>query len=171
MPLTGLALNFEVRAKPFTMKRSSTAIWQGTGKDGSGEVSLQSKLLENAPYSYGTRFLSHPGTNPEELIAAAHASCFSMKLAFMFNEAGFKIDTIHVTSTVSLEDGLITESHLEVDAKIPQIASTLFDQITEKAKKDCAVSKALNVNITMNARLLNEAQGKKDPFIFSQILI
>jgi osmotically inducible protein OsmC len=143
------------------MKRSTTVVWQGPGKEGSGQITSQSKVLDKANYAYNTRFEDEKGTNPEELIAAAHASCFTMKLAFMLNEAGFSVDSIETTSTVTLEGSTLTESHLDVKAKVPVISSDKFEHIAEKTKNECPVSKALNMNITMEARLVNEDVHKE----------
>ncbi|HEY1040119.1 MAG TPA: OsmC family protein [Bacteroidia bacterium] len=140
------------------MERSAKVIWKGAGKDGTGTVTTQSKALENNPYAYNTRFENEKGTNPEELIAAAHASCFSMKLAFVLNEAGFAAEFIDVTAIVTLDvkAGAITESRLEVKAKIDKITPDKFDELAEKTKTDCPVSKALNMKISMQAQLVNE---------------
>lgn len=145
------------------MKRSSTAIWHGSGKEGSGQITMQSRALEKAPYAYNTRFENHKGTNPEELIAAAHAGCFTMKLSFLFNEAGFIVDSIETTSTVTLEGSDLTESHLEVTVKADGISDEKFKKITEEAKETCPVSKALNLKINMNAKL-NKDYVHKEPF-------
>lgn len=138
------------------MKRSSTVIWQGPGKTGNGQITSQSKVLDQAVYAYNTRFEDEKGTNPEELIAAAHASCFSMKLSFLLNDAGFTAGSIETTSTVTLEGSTITGSHLDVKAKVPVINDAQFEQLAEKSRNECPVSKALNMNITMDARLVNE---------------
>jgi len=136
------------------MKRSSTAIWHGPGKEGSGTVTAQSKVLDKAFYAYGSRFEEEKGTNPEELIAAAHASCYSMKLSFVLGEAGYTPDVIEVTSTVTLEKTDITESHLEVRARVPGMHSERFAECAEKTRVECPVSKALNMKITMKASLI-----------------
>ncbi|MBL7931703.1 MAG: OsmC family peroxiredoxin [Bacteroidia bacterium] len=153
------------------MKRSSTVVWQGSGKDGSGQVSMQSGLLKDARFAYATRFSNDEGTNPEELIAAAHASCFSMKLSFMIQEAGFNTEELRTKCTIVFENGSITESQLEVEAKIPQIAGDRFKQIVEQARTDCPVSRALNVNVTLKANLLTSQEQKGQSILFSHILI
>lgn len=135
------------------MKRSSTVLWRGSGKEGSGSITSQSKVLNNSFYAYNTRFAQEKGTNPEELIAAAHASCFSMKLSFVLGETGYTPESIETTSTVTLEESTITGSHLAVKAKVPDISKEQFDTCAEKAKKECPVSKALNMKITMEASL------------------
>ena len=137
------------------MKRTATVTWQGAGKEGQGKVSTQSKALDNANFAYDTRFEDAKGTNPEELIAAAHASCFTMKLSFVLQEAGFTARDIKTSSTVSLENGKITTSHIIVHAKVDGINSDQFDELAEKTKAECPVSKALNLHITMDANLVN----------------
>ena len=133
------------------MKRSATAVWNGTGKDGNGIVSTQSSVLSKAQYSYKSRFENGTGTNPEELVAAAHAGCFSMKLAFVLNEAGFTADEIN---TDTLESTGITSSHLVLKAKVPGIDKAKFDAAAADAKANCPISKLLNTNITLDATLL-----------------
>ncbi|HEX5023740.1 MAG TPA: OsmC family protein [Agriterribacter sp.] len=136
------------------MKRSGTAVWNGAGKDGKGVVSTQSGVLDKNQYSYKSRFEDGIGTNPEELIAAAHAGCFSMKLAFVLNEAGFTADEIQTECFITLENGSITASHLVLSAKIPGIDKAKFDEAAADAKANCPVSKLLDTNITMKATLL-----------------
>lgn len=135
------------------MKRTATAVWNGSGKEGSGNMSTQSGVLENSQYSYKTRFEDGIGTNPEELIAAAHAGCFSMKLSFVLGAAGFTPDKIETTSAVTLEAGVIKSSHLTVEASVPGISADQFKACAEDAKMNCPVSKALNMEITMEAKL------------------
>lgn len=135
------------------MKRTATAVWNGTGKEGTGNLSTQSTVLSKTQYSYLSRFEQGVGTNPEELIAAAHAGCFSMKLAFVLNADGLTADTIETTSTVTLDAGVITASHLVVKASVPGIAEEQFQKCAEEAKVNCPVSKALNMAITMDATL------------------
>jgi osmotically inducible protein OsmC len=135
------------------MKRTATAVWMGSGKEGSGNMSTQSGVLENSQYSYKTRFEDGIGTNPEELIAAAHAGCFSMKLSFVLGAAGFTPDKIETTSAVTLEAGVIKSSHLTVEACVPGISADQFKACAEEAKMNCPVSKALNMEITMEAKL------------------
>lgn len=136
------------------MKRTASAEWKGTGKEGKGTLATQSGVLKNNPYSYSTRFENEPGTNPEELIGAAHAGCFSMKLSFVVSGAGFTPDTINTTATVTLENGAITTVHLDVKAKIPGANEEQFKGWAEDAKANCPVSKLLNANITMDAKLV-----------------
>jgi len=135
------------------MKRKSTAVWKGSGKDGSGHLSTQSSILNKTQYSFNSRFAEGIGTNPEELVAAAHAGCFSMKLSFILGEAGFTPDEITTDCTVTLEDGTVTESQLVMKAKVPGITKEKFDTCAEEAKKTCPISKLLNANILLKATL------------------
>ncbi len=139
------------------MKRTASAVWQGGLKDGKGRLSTHSGVLSNTPYSFGTRFEDGVGTNPEELIAAAHAGCFSMALAMMLGEAGFQPEHIDTTATVSLErvgtGFAITAVHLNVDVRAPGADQTTFAEVAERAKAGCPVSKVLNAAITMRANL------------------
>lgn len=134
-------------------KRFATAKWLGTGKEGTGTVSSQSGAFTDAQYSYKSRFEEGTGTNPEELIAAAHAGCFSMKLSFVLGEAGFTPDNIETKCTISLDNGVITESHLEVKATVPGLENAKFVELANAAKDGCPVSKALSMDITMEAAL------------------
>src|SRR3954470_13426742 len=108
------------------MKRNAKAVWNGTGKDGNGTLSTQSTTLNQVQYSYKSRFEQGVGTNPEELVAAAHAGCFSMKLSFVLNEAGFTADQIDTSCDITLENGAITLAHLTVKAKVPNISKEKF---------------------------------------------
>ena len=135
------------------MKRTATANWKGSGKEGKGLLSTQSGLISNNQYSSSSRFEEGIGTNPEELIAAAHAGCFSMKMAYILNAAGFNPDNIDTKCTVTIESGAITGSHLEVKATIPDIDETRFQEIANEAKQTCPVSKALSTAVTMEASL------------------
>lgn len=135
------------------MKRNAIAVWNGTGKEGNGTMTTQSKTLDNAQYSYLSRFESGTGTNPEELVAAAHAGCFSMKLAFVLNAAGFTPDKIETSCDITLADGAITESHLNVKATVPGISKEQFDTAVEDAKANCPISKLYKTNITHEAVL------------------
>lgn len=135
------------------MKRNSTAVWNGSGKEGKGTINTQSTVLSNSQYSYKSRFEEGVGTNPEELIAAAHAGCFSMKLSFVLGGAGFAPEKIETTCTITLGDGVITNSHLTVKATVPGIDEAKFKECAENAKANCPVSKALNMEITMEASL------------------
>ncbi len=137
------------------MKRNATAVWNGTGKEGTGNLTTQSTVLNKSQYSYNTRFADGIGTNPEELVAAAHAGCFSMKLSFVLNAAGFTADEINTECTITLDPaaGSITESHLAVNAKIPGINQEQFEAAVADAKANCPISKLLNTNITHEAVL------------------
>ena len=137
------------------MKRNATAVWNGTGKEGTGSLTTQSTVLNQSQYSFNTRFADGIGTNPEELVAAAHAGCFSMKLSFVLNAAGFTPDEINTQCIITLDPaaGAITESHLIVNAKIPGISQEQFDAAVLDAKTNCPISKLLNTNITHEAVL------------------
>jgi len=135
------------------MKRSSTAVWQGTGKEGKGHLSSQSGILDKTQYSFGSRFENGIGTNPEELVAAAHAGCFTMKLSFVLNAAGFTADNIETRCDITLADGSITESHLNVKATVPGITEEQFTAAVADAKANCPISKLFNTNITHEASL------------------
>ena len=138
------------------MKRNANAVWNGTGKEGTGNLTTQSTVLNNSQYSFNTRFAEGIGTNPEELIAAAHAGCFSMALSFGLNKAGFTADEINTKCDITLDpaQGAITESHLTISAKIPGIDQAQFDAAVAEAKAGCPISKLLNTNITHEAVLI-----------------
>ena len=139
------------------MKRKASAIWKGGIRDGKGSISTDSGVLSDTPYSFGTRFENEKGTNPEELIGAAHAGCFSMALSLMLGEAGFTPENISTVASVTLkkiEGGFgITAVHLDVSARVPGIDQQAFQAAAEKAKTGCPVSQVLNAAITMEARL------------------
>lgn len=140
------------------MSKKASAIWKGGIKDGGGSISTETGALKEAAYGFSSRFENGKGTNPEELIAAAHAGCFSMALSLMLGEAGFtpeKIETHAAVTLVSNASGFqITTSELTVTAKIPGIDNTKFQEIANKAKGGCPVSKVLNTTISMNAKLV-----------------
>jgi osmotically inducible protein OsmC len=136
------------------MKRSASANWQGTGKEGKGTVSTQTGVLSNTPYSFTSRFEDGAGTNPEELIAAAHAGCFTMKLSFVITAAGLTPGNIDTSCTITFENGAITESHLVVKASVPGLDGGKFAEMAADAKANCPISKLLNTNITMDAELV-----------------
>lgn len=138
------------------MKRNATAVWNGTGKEGTGNLTTQSTVLNKTQYSFNSRFAEGVGSNPEELVAAAHAGCFSMKLSFVLGAAGFTADEIQTKCEITLDPaaGAITESHLIVSAKIPGISKEQFDAAVADAKANCPISKLLNTNITYEAVLL-----------------
>ena len=136
------------------MKRSATANWKGSGKEGKGTVTADSGVLSGTPISFKTRFEEVQGTSPEELVAAAHSGCFSMKLSFVLGAAGFTPDNIDTKCTITLDPAAgITESHLEVRAKVPGIDAAKFAECAAEAKANCPISKLLNTNITMDASL------------------
>lgn len=138
--------------------RKGSAVWQGGLKDGKGTVSTGSGVLKEQPYSFAKRFESEPGTNPEELIAAAHAGCFSMALSNILGEANLKADELATTADVTLEklaDGFaITTIHLTLRAKVPGADQAKLDELANKAKVGCPVSKLFNANITLDAKLV-----------------
>lgn len=136
------------------MKRNATANWKGTGKEGKGIVSTANGHLKNAPYSFSSRFAEAEGTNPEELVAAAHSSCFAMKLSFVLNEAGFTAEDLTVTCTITFESGAIPNSHLNVKGKVPGITKEKFDACAENAKANCPISQLLKTNFTMETELV-----------------
>jgi osmotically inducible protein OsmC len=136
------------------MKRTATAVWNGSGKDGSGNLTTQSTTLNKTQYSYKSRFEQGVGTNPEELVAAAHAGCFAMKLSFVLGAAGFTPESLEATATVSLDDGSITSSNIVLKAKVPGIDEAKFKECADDAKANCPISKLLNTNISLEASLV-----------------
>jgi osmotically inducible protein OsmC len=136
------------------MIRNATAVWNGSGKEGAGHLTTQSTTLNKTQYSFNSRFAEGVGTNPEELVAAAHAGCFSMKLSFVLGAAGFTPDEINTKCEITLDPAAgITESHLIVSAKIPGISKEQFETAVVEAKANCPISKLLNTNITHEAVL------------------
>ena len=139
------------------MQRKASAVWKGGLKDGKGAVSADSGVLSSTPYSFVTRFENTPGTNPEELIAAAHAACFSMALSAQLGAANLTPSSINTTATLSLEKlesgWAITTIHLDVVGRVPNADDAAFQKAAENAKAGCPVSKVLNAKITMNAKL------------------
>jgi len=140
------------------MKRSASAVWNGSLKTGTGSLSAPGGALQSTPYSFNSRFASGPGTNPEELIAAAHAGCFAMALSGVLGEAGFTPDKLEVTAEVSLDNvppagWTVTASHLSLTAKIPGIDDAKFQEIAAKAKAGCPISRLLNATISLTAKL------------------
>jgi lipoyl-dependent peroxiredoxin len=139
------------------MKRKAQAVWNGTGKDGIGKLSSDSGVLADTQYSWKTRFADGKGTNPEELIAAAHAGCFSMALAFALNKNGYEAKEIKTGATVNFEqqgEGFaITAVHLDLTASIPGIDAATFKKIADEAKTGCPISKVLKAEITLDAKL------------------
>jgi lipoyl-dependent peroxiredoxin len=140
------------------MQRTASAHWSGGLKDGKGTVSTQSGVLNQTQYSFSTRFENGAGTNPEELIAAAHAGCFSMALSAQLGNAGMTADSIDTKATLTLDKTdagfTITAVHLDVKVRIPGADQAKFDEASQNAKKGCPVSRVLNANITMDAKLV-----------------
>ncbi|MDX1955338.1 MAG: OsmC family peroxiredoxin [Chitinophagaceae bacterium] len=136
------------------MKSYASANWQGSGKEGSGTLTSKSKVLENTSYDFRSRFEDGTFTNPEELVAAAHAGCFSMKLSFVLGAAGFTPASINTKCTITLESGSITNSHLEVKASVPGIDAAKFAECAAEAKANCPISLLLKTEITMEAGLV-----------------
>ena len=136
------------------MKRNATAVWNGTIKEGKGHLTTDSTVLNQTQYSFNSRFADGVGTNPEELMAAAHAGCFTMKLSLDLTEAGFNPTSLETKGTVSLDNGVITSSNLVLKADIPGITESQFQEIAAGAKENCPVSKAYNVAITLEASLV-----------------
>jgi osmotically inducible protein OsmC len=136
------------------MKRFATANWKGNGKEGKGLISTQSTELTDTQYSFNTRFADGKGTNPEELIAAAHAGCFTMKLTFALGEAGFTPDNIDTRCDITFENGAVTKSHLTVKATVPGVNDSQFQDIVADAEKNCPISKLLNCEISSEAALM-----------------
>ena len=138
------------------MKRKVIAIWKGDGADGNGVLSAQSGAFNNMPYSFKTRFENENGklgTNPEELIAAAHAGCFNMKLSFVLNEANFHPEELNTEAVLKFEDGKILLIELNLQAKVSGIDKEKFDKLAEEAKNNCPISGVLNCEISLNSSL------------------
>lgn len=137
------------------MKRHATAVWNGSGKEGNGALTTQSGVLTNTQYSFNSRFAEGTGTNPEELVAAAHAGCFSMKLSFVLGAAGFTPESLETTAHINLDtaQGKITQSHLVLKAKVPGISKEKFDECVADAKANCPISLLLNAEITIESEL------------------
>ena len=136
--------------------RKASALWEGSGKDGHGKLTTGSKVLENTQYSFHTRFENgEKGTNPEELIGAAHAGCFAMQLSFLLNESDFTATSLDVNAVVTFEDGSITQVTLNLEGKVPGIEAARFNEIATKAKEICPISKLLNTDIVLNASLIS----------------
>ena len=135
------------------MKRHATAVWNGSGKEGSGHVSTQTNALSQLPYSFSSRFEDGEGTNPEELVAAAHAGCFSMKLSFVLGAAGVTPTSLETTCHITLADGAITSSELVLKAVVDGIDQAAFDAAVTEAKDNCPISKLYNTTITVESTL------------------
>ena len=139
------------------MIRKAKAVWRGTGRDGSGNLTTDSGVLSSTPYSFKTRFENEKGTNPEELIAAAHAGCFTMALAFQLQAGGFKPTELNTEAAVTLEQEgqgyRISRSHLTLRATVPNLDQATFQKLAGEAEKNCPVSKVLNAEISLDATL------------------
>ena len=139
------------------MKRKVVAIWKGNGADGNGTLTAQSGAFNNMPYSFKTRFENDNGelgTNPEELIAAAHAGCFNMKLSFVLNEANFNPEELNTEAILTFLDGKIVSIELNLQAKVPGISKEKFNELAEDAKDNCPISGVLNCEIILNPLLV-----------------
>lgn len=135
------------------MKRHATAVWTGTGKDGKGHLTTQTTVLDKVQYSASSRFENGKGTNPEELIAAAHAGCFSMKLGFNLQEAGYNPSELHAQCHITLDNGSITQSHITLKATIDGIEQDEFDRLVKDAEDNCPVSRLLDTEIVVDSTL------------------
>ncbi|MBU3822217.1 OsmC family peroxiredoxin [Flavobacteriaceae bacterium XHP0103] len=135
--------------------RKAQAQWKGGGKDGKGTLTSNSGVLSNTPYSFHTRFEDgDKGTNPEELVGAAHAGCFAMQLSFLLVEAGFTANTLDVDATVTFQDGKVTTITLNLKGDVPNIGAEQFQEVATKAKEVCPISNLLNAEIVLNASLV-----------------
>lgn len=131
------------------MKRKATAVWNGSGKDGKGHLTTQSTVLNNTQYSFSSRFEEGIGTNPEELIGAAHSGCFTMKLAFNLQASGFTAEELKTDCEIVFEDGSIVASNLNLTAKVPDIDNSKFEELVRDAEANCPISKLLNTKISV----------------------
>jgi len=136
------------------MKRTASAHWEGDLKAGKGTLSTQSTVLDKSQYSFGTRFENGKGTNPEELLGAAHAGCFTMAVSAALGQAGFTPTALDTVATVTLENLTVTGSHLEIKGSVPGISKEKFEEIVKGAEQNCVISRALSVPITSTATLL-----------------
>ncbi|NTS40927.1 OsmC family protein [Flavisolibacter sp. BT320] len=135
------------------MIRHATAVWNGSGKEGNGTLTTQSTVLQDTQYSFNSRFAEGVGTNPEELVAAAHAGCFTMKLSFVLGEAGFTPERLETKCQITLDNGAITKSHLTVTGKVPGISAEKWEESVKNAEQNCPISKLYNTEITSEATL------------------
>jgi len=136
------------------MKRNATAVWNGSGKEGHGHLTTQSTVLQQTQYSFNSRFAEGVGTNPEELVAAAHAGCFTMKLSFVLGGMELTPESLETTCTITLDNGTITNSHLVVTGKVPGATAEQFAAAAKAAEVNCPISKLYNCNITSEATLV-----------------
>lgn len=137
------------------MIRNATAVWNGSGKEGNGHLTTASTVLNKTQYSFNSRFADGVGTNPEELVAAAHAGCFTMKLSFVLGEGGFTPESLETKCEITFENGAITKSHLIVKGKVPNISEDQFQAAVKNAEENCPISKLLNTSISSEATLLS----------------
>lgn len=135
------------------MKRNATAVWKGSVKEGAGTLTTQSKVLDHSQYSFKTRFEDGIGTNPEELIAAAHSGCFTMQLSAYITEEGFEVESLETKCDVDFQDGSVVGSHLTVTGKVKDITNEKFQELVTKAEKNCPISRLLDTKITSAATL------------------
>lgn len=135
------------------MKRNATAVWKGSVKEGAGTLTTQSKVLDNSQYSFKTRFEDGIGTNPEELIAAAHSGCFTMQLSAYITEEGFEVESLETKCDVDFQDGSVVGSHLTVNGKVKDISDDKFQELVTKAENNCPISRLLDTKITSSATL------------------
>ena len=136
------------------MKRHAKAVWEGSLKEGDGRLTTESNVLNNTQYSFKTRFEHGNGTNPEELIAAAHSGCFTMQLTAYLNEAGYTVASIETKCDVDFQDGSVVGSHLSLIARVDGISTSHFQELVTKAEKNCPISKLLNTKISSDATLV-----------------
>ncbi|TDQ31379.1 OsmC family protein [Zeaxanthinibacter enoshimensis] len=135
--------------------RRAKAHWKGSGMEGSGTLTTQSNVLKDTPYSFHTRFKDEVGTNPEELVGAAHSGCFAMQLSFMLGEEGYSPESLEVDSKITFEDGNVTHSTLTLKGKVPGIGKEDFEKLANKAKDICPISKLLKAEIVLESKLKN----------------
>lgn len=135
--------------------RKAKANWQGSGKEGKGSLTTDSGILNKTKYSFSTRFEEEKGTNPEELIGAAHAGCFTMQLSFLLGAEGFTPTSLDTQAKVNFEDGSIVSINLDLKGNVPNISEEKFNKIAKKAKEICPISKLLNTDITLSVNLIN----------------
>ncbi|WP_312746873.1 OsmC family protein [Sphingobacterium multivorum] len=135
------------------MKRNATAVWNGTIKEGNGHLTTQSSVLNQTPYSFNSRFAEGVGTNPEELLAAAHAGCFTMKLSLDLTQAGYHPERLETKSIITLDNGKITQSELTLTAEVDDISAEEFEKIAREAERTCPVSAAFSFKIILNINL------------------
>ncbi|WP_107039136.1 OsmC family peroxiredoxin [Brumimicrobium mesophilum] len=135
------------------MERKAIAVWSGNGKEGKGHLTTQSKVLDETNYSYKSRFEDGKGTNPEELIAAAHAGCFTMKLTFNLQEAGYTADTLETSGSLTFEDGKVVSSNLKLTAKVDGIKEDEFSKLAKDAEENCPISLLLDTKINLDYTL------------------